>query len=359
MRTAIISFTAQGAKTALRLSEGLRRSPKAGNARAVRLGELGVGLDEFTRRAFQEEDGLIFVGAAGIAVRAVAPYVRDKTKDPAVVVVDELGRFAIPILSGHIGGANELARMAASILGAVPVITTATDLHQAFAVDVFASKNGLAIESMEEAKRISSAVLDGEKIGFFSDFFVEGTAPAALTPGEWQNHNVYITWSQERLPSGAQESWAGGRKLLRLFPRTACLGMGCRRGIPPEAAEAAAKAALLGSGLSRMALGALATIELKRDEAALRGLAEQWGLDFCTFSASELGRAQGTFEESEFVRRTAGVGNVCERAAVLGLRRMVEKQSDSGALLCRKTAVCGATAAIAAIPSGVRIRFDA
>lgn len=357
MRTALISFTAQGGKTANRLSDGLNRSKEAYTAEAFRLRELGISLDDFTRRAFQETDGLIFVGAAGIAVRAIAPYIKDKTNDPAVVVVDELGMFAIPILSGHIGGANELAREAASVLGAVPVITTATDLHQAFAVDVFASKNGLAIESMEEAKRISSAVLEGEPIGFFSDFPVEGAVPERLTPGEWQNDNVYITWLEGQWPSIPGLSRTQGR-LLRLIPRAACLGMGCRKGVPVKAALAAAKEALLGCGLSHLSIGALATIELKKDEKALRELAGSWGLDFFAFSSGELEQAEGRFEESEFVRQITGVGNVCERAAVCGLRQMEGRRTGREMLLCKKTAVQGVTAAVAAAPDFVRIRFD-
>lgn len=358
MRTALISFTAQGGKTANRLSDGLNRCKKTYTAEAFRLRELGISLDAFTRRAFQEMDGLIFVGAAGIAVRAIAPYIKDKTNDPAVVVVDELGMFAIPILSGHIGGANELAREAASILGAVPVITTATDLHQAFAVDVFASKNGLAIESMEEAKRISSAVLEGEPVGFFSDFPVEGAVPERLTPGEWQNDNVYITWLEGQRPSIPGLSRTQGGRLLRLIPRAACLGMGCRKGVPVKAALAAAGEALRGCGLSRLSIGALATIELKKDEKALRELAGSWGLDFFVFSSGELEQAEGRFEESEFVRQITGVGNVCERAAVCGLMQMEGGRTGREILLCKKTVVQGVTAAVAAAPDSVRIRFD-
>ena len=109
----------------------------------------------------------MFVGAAGIAVRLIAPWVQDKLKDPAVLVIDEQGRYAIPILSGHVGGCNELAEAAAQILGAEPVITTATDLRQAFAVDVFATENELVISDRELAKQISAAELRGEKNWLF------------------------------------------------------------------------------------------------------------------------------------------------------------------------------------------------
>lgn len=133
----LISFTEQGQSLAERLAQAL-------DGQAVRCNQ-GWTLDGWTQEHFQPGNALIFVGAAGIAVRAVAPYVRSKTTDSAVVVVDEMERFAIPLLSGHLGGANELAEKIAAVCGAVPVITTATDLHGLFAVDQWAKKQNCAI----------------------------------------------------------------------------------------------------------------------------------------------------------------------------------------------------------------------
>ena len=116
------------------------------------------------------KDGVIFIGACGIAVRSIAPYIAGKKTDPAVLVIDECGQFVISLLSGHLGGANELAVRCAGYLHATPVVTTATDLHSRFAVDVFAKKNGCAIFHMKAAKEASAALLAGEKIGFYSEF---------------------------------------------------------------------------------------------------------------------------------------------------------------------------------------------
>lgn len=113
---------------------------------------------------------MIFIGASGIAVRSIAPYVMSKKSDPAVLVVDECGKFVISLLSGHLGGANELALKTAEILNAVPVVTTATDLHHRFAVDVFAKKNDCSIFNMKAAKEVSAALLAGKKWDFTVNF---------------------------------------------------------------------------------------------------------------------------------------------------------------------------------------------
>ena len=126
-------------------------------------------LSEWTGSMFGQKRALVFIGAAGIAVRAIAPFVRDKMTDPPVVAVDEAGHFCIPLLSGHVGGANELAERMACWLQGIPVITTATDINGIFAVDVFAARRGLCITDRKKAKEISAWLLDGGKVGFFCD----------------------------------------------------------------------------------------------------------------------------------------------------------------------------------------------
>ena len=315
MRIAIISFTGQGGATGERLHKGFKNLGHESQVFSVH--KIGISLSGFVKTAFTEEDGLVFIGAAGIAVRSIAPFLRGKEKDPAVVVVDELGRFAISLLSGHLGGANELASEAAEILGAQPVITTATDLHHAFAVDLFAKKNELAIDDLKVAKEISAAVLRGEPVGFFSDVPVEGEIPKPLLQGVRCRRNIYITYSSSALPF-EDGNTTHGCGLLRLIPRAAVLGMGCRRETSEEAVQSAAEELLRTSGIDRRAIGMLASIDLKRDEKALITLAEGWGLTWKVFTSSELSAVEGSSSESEFVKSVTGVGNVCERSALAG-----------------------------------------
>lgn len=159
---------------------------------------------------------MLFVGAAGIAVRAIAPLVKDKLTDPAVLVMDEAGQFVIPILSGHVGGANELARLIAGLCQAVPVITTATDVNRVFAVDVFAAKNSLIIADREAARHVAMDLLEGREVGFLNSCQVEcgttlvdGWTPEGCTARAC-GRNIYIGVEKIRLCPGRRCGWFRG-----------------------------------------------------------------------------------------------------------------------------------------------------
>ena len=384
----MISFTDRGKIIAEKLKEGLLGAGHTVKAEAF--SDVRMSLRKYTEQHFYEKDAMIFVGAAGIAVRAIAPWVRSKETDPAVLCVDESGKFVIPLLSGHLGGANALAVQAAEILGAEPVITTATDLRQAFAVDVFAKNNQMTILNMKTAKNISAAILRGERVGLFSELTVLGEMPPELSPEEPQRCNIVIadgTGPRGRaLLRTAEETWYAGLKqsrsgpaggedcgmteerqdgadredsLLVLAARRAVLGLGCRRGASPARVREMAEAALREAEVSFLELSAIASIDLKKDEPALHALAAQWRLPVMTFSAEELECVPGTYTDSEFVKKTAGVGNVCERAAVLALTECFSGEVpedtegfDDRSLLVRKQAENGVTAAVAGLPSG-------
>ena len=270
----LISFTDRGQSLAETLARAL-------DGRAVRCGR-GQSLDGWTREHFQTGNALIFVGAAGIAVRAIAPHVKSKTTDPAVVVVDEGGRFAVPILSGHLGGANELVQKIAAACGAVPVITTATDLNGAFAVDQWAKRQNCTILNPERIKNVSGTLLAGGSVELCSPWPVTGEPPEGVS--------------------------------LRLMPKIAVLGVGCKRGTPQEALEQMFAAL----PIHPASFCKVCSIDLKQSEPGLLAFCHAHGLELETFSAAELQGAPGEFSLSEFVERVTGVDNVCERAAVLG-----------------------------------------
>ena len=157
MTRAYLAFTETGLALAKCLAGSLPGS-------VTRCGQNDISLAEWTSVQFVQSDALIFVGAVGIAVRAIAPHCKSKTTDPAVVVVDECGRFAVPILSGHLGGANDLARAIAAVCGAVPVLTTATDAHGIFAVDEWAKHQNCMVLEPERIKLVSGKLLAGQPV---------------------------------------------------------------------------------------------------------------------------------------------------------------------------------------------------
>lgn len=251
-------------------------------------------LAELVENIFGKFDGLIFICAAGIVVRMIAPHIISKLSDPAVLVIDERGQNVISLLSGHVGRANELAEEIADAIDANPVITTATDVAGKFSVDAVASRLGLIPEPKEAIKAINAAILRGE--------------------------DVYVTAGDVR---------------LNLIPQNLIAGVGCRRGTSSlKIFEALQRAcAMIHQPIDRVKL--LASVDAKKDEFGLTSLAEAMGLEIKFFTASELQKKIDEYqlEESKFVKRTVAVGNVCEAAAlccVEGARFALPKTSFKG-----------------------------
>ena len=285
----------------------------------------------FFGERFSSDDALIFVSSCGIAVRSIAPHIKGKTTDPAVVVIDETGRFVISLLSGHIGGANALAKRIAEAVGATPVVTTATDANGRFSVDSWAKEHGFAISDMALAKAVSAAILEGD-VPVKSDFLIKGGLPAGLTLGGGEK-GVYLTYR-------TNEPF---KTTLRLIPKCVVLGLGCRRGISKEAIENAVKTVLFDNGIDPRALVSAASIDLKKDEAGLLDFCREAGLPVKFYSADELNAVQGDFTSSNFVKSVTGVDCVSERAALIRAEQLIIK----------KTALLGVTVAAALVNTEV------
>lgn len=290
-------------------------------------------LSQWTGKMFAEKRAVIFVSATGIAVRAIAPWIRDKMTDPPVVTVDEGAQFVIPLLSGHVGGANELARHIADWLEAVPVITTATDVNGKFAVDLFASAYHMTITDRKEAKNISAAVLEGKQIGVFSDLPIK-KLPDGFVMDRWCEENICITVKDPSFPEKKAS-------YLRLVPRAVVLGVGCRRGTDPEFMKEKVFAFLKEHGIDPTAVKAIASVDVKQDEPAVLDLKQLFDGEClhqpCEqrfYTPEQLIQVPGDFKESAFVKKQIGVGNVCERSAcAAGGKLLVEKQAGDGITL--------------------------
>lgn len=317
---AFVAFTERGLALAGKLSAAL-----GGTVTSGKTGHFS--LRDWTEESFRTREALVFIGAAGIAVRAVAPFVKSKAEDPAVVVVDELGRFAIPVLSGHLGGANALAEQIALACGAVAVITTATDINRAFAVDLWAKRQGLKLMEPERIKQVSSKLLAGERVRVSCRWPVLGEPPENISLGDEGSVAVDVRFHSS--------------EALHLVPRVMTLGIGCRRGISREQIEAVftgfcAERNIIPEGICRAA-----SIDRKSSEAGLLAFCESHGWPLGFYTAGELAAVAGEFSASGFVKDTIGVDNVCERSAVL---------SSGGTLFEKKYAAAGVTLALAIVP---------
>ena len=338
IRAKLVSFTGRGAALAERVAAVLPDARCERYARTVDPSLHGTRLSRFAQQAMVDCDLIVFIGATGIAVRAIAPYLAGKAFDPAVLVLDENGKFVISLISGHLGGANALAERLAGALGAQPVITTATDGRGVFAVDTWAKAQGCVVYDTPGIKFVSGALLRNDPVGLASDFPVDGVLPALV-----------------RLNGACEAGFTVGFDVtaqpfphtLHLVPRIVSLGLGCRRGTTRETIERVVSETLRAAGVPMEGVRVAASIDRKADEAGLLAFCAAHGLEFVTYPAQTLEAAAGDFTPSAFVQKTVGVDNVCERAAVCA--------ADGGRLICRKTARDGVTVALA-IPDW-RVRF--
>lgn len=318
MRLAGICFTLGGKK----LAEDILPRLEGWEAELFQgFGKHKVDLHEWTKAMFLTADALLFIGAAGIAVRAVAPYLQSKLKDPAVVVMDETGQYAVPMLSGHVGGANRLARQLAALTEGEAVITTATDLNGLWAVDEWAARHSLIIANPARIQRVSSKLLAGETVSFYSDAPLTGEPPkGVLLIPEPDNADIIL--------SAFSQSSHGA---LHLIPPCVAVGIGCRKDAEQRAIEEAFQQGACQVGISLQAVCGVYSIDRKKDEPGLLAFCSAHGWPLVTYSAAVLQEVAGSSSPSAFVKRTTGVDNVCERSALAeGGSLLLPKQTKNG-----------------------------
>lgn len=357
MRVAVISFTCQGIALSKRLAScmeermDIRLFTKCGEYDRERGGQNAPV--SFVREAVSQWAGvqmdagnaLLFIGACGIAVRAVAPHLTDKLHDGPVLVMDEKGAYVIPLLAGHVGGANEIAVFLGKRVGAVPVITTATDINGKFAVDLFAKENGLYVEKKEGIAMVSAKVLSGKGITMSIETAhgpdnepPEGVEVVAYPPTK--SVDVVVTSEQKKFDA-----------VLVLRAREYVIGLGCKKGKPEEAIAELIADKLRELGINSTQIYALASVDQKREEAGILRWCRKGNIPFLTYPAQELKKVEGDFCHSAFVEEQVGVDNVCERAAVKAC-------GTGGRLISGKAARDGMTIAVAKRKWSVRFEKE-
>lgn len=422
MKVSIISFTLKGIELSLKIKKAFSgeteeklclytkcsHAEKSLTERKLTEKDLAEGglsyveqpLTEWTGEQMKKRRSLLFIGACGIAVRAIAPFLTDKLNDVPVLVMDEQGRFVIPVLAGHVGGANELAVSLAERMGSTPVITTATDLNHCFAVDLFARRNALHIVNKDGIAKVSSRILAGEEVtmaveeGHFREEaqtlrgrrvsrktnIPDGIRLVSCIPEFHTDIPIVMTEVIEDIPAVSTESTMnvpavsaesttdapvafsessagipgvtespvdilvapasyGQGRLLTLRPKEYVIGIGCKRGKAAEQINQFVNRVLKESGISMEQVAAFVSIDRKKDEEGILWMSSHYGIPFVTYSAEELQQVEGTFHASEFVKSQVGVDNVCERAAL-------RFSGPDGMLITGKQAEDGITAAI-------------
>lgn len=331
MKVAVFAYSRQGCKTARKVM-----SYFAGDeVRAYtmeRFEEPGFGAIERPSKPFYEPifawaDAMVFVGAVGIAVREIAPFIRSKLTDPAVVSMDELGHYVIPLLSGHIGGANDLALSLAEVVEGTPVVTTATDINKKFSVDAWAARKGLLITNLNIAKSVSAEILE-RPVPVKSDFPIVTELPNGVVAAEEGKIGIYISCNKEK----------PFEETLLLVPPVLHLGIGCRRGTPVEKFREAVDSVLKECNIHPKAIKQVTSIDIKSNEEGLLEFCKERNLPAVFYTAEQLWEVPGEFTPSQCVLRHTGVDNVCERSSMIGAEK----------LLVKKTIRDGVTVAIAA-----------
>ncbi len=302
MSRLIITFTDEGEKLSARLMEVMPEFAGAFGYSGHKEKARGRhGLHKLIRKNFETGECIVFISAMGIAVRKIAPFIKDKMTDPPVIVMDQAGQFVIPLLSGHTGGANEISQRIAEAIGAVPVITTASDVSGTFAVDEYARKNGYHTPDRDQALAMSAGAVAGKKVEIKEDLF---------------GQTVHIKSEDIQ---------------MCLYKRPYVLGVGCKKGTSFANIEVYINSILDKYNININDIGLVASIDLKKDEPGLIEWCDAHRKKLVTFSAEELMAQDGDFTPSKFVMETTGADNVCERAIVAaGGRVTIRKLSKYG-----------------------------
>lgn len=326
MRIACLSFTKRGALLGESLLEV--KSPNY-SFHHFSNSSLEGGIKAFLNENWSLYGGFVFISATGIAVRMIFPYIESKTIDPAVLVIDDNGKFVISLLSGHIGGANELTNFIAGEIKGIPVITTASDAREIDSVDIFAKHNNYFIEDIDSVSKITAFMLDNRKLGLFS----EDNKKIKYDNIEYITSLESIGKDIEAIIIVSSKNDIDRIPILNtvLRPRVINIGIGARKDIETSIVVEAIGYALLEKGLSQNSIKSIGTVDVKADEKGIIEAAEFFKVPLEIFTRERIKEVQDRFEKSEFVLKTIGVSSVSEPCAfILGGEMILNKYKYNG-----------------------------
>ncbi|KGO15563.1 cobalt-precorrin 5A hydrolase [Clostridium botulinum] len=288
---------------------------------------------EIVKKSFQDYDAIIFISSTGIAVRAIAPFIQSKDKDPAVIVIDSTGKYVISLLSGHLGGANELTEKIAKTIEAEPIITTATDNLNIKAPDIIAKENNLVIEDLKKAKEIAALLVNGQKVAFIDEEDLVNFPKGYTYDIETAKGVVFVT-NKLHIDEDLQNENLNKKCILKLIRKNIVLGIGCRKNYDDITMKENVIKVLKEENIDLRSINSIVSVEIKKDEKAIKELSKFLGCPFITYSLEEIKKVEHRFKGSDFVRKTIGVGSVCEPSIELkGGKIIKEKQKLTGMTL--------------------------
>lgn len=318
------------------LIDSLNEDEKKLESNTIKYGE-DFKLNDVTREAMENSKGVIFISSTGIAVRAIAPFIQGKDKDPGIVVVDLSSKYAINILSGHLGGGNNLTFKVAEILDSQPIVTTATDNMGIIAPDVIAKKHNLVIDDLKKAKHIAVLLVNGNTVGIKDDYNEIKITKGYKKIEELKEDSIWIThdliWNEkneEKLEYSSDEldlrlynndienNKLDYSKILKLIKKDLVLGIGCRKDTPYEKIAEFIKSSLEKYNFDIRAVSKIVSVDVKKDEIGIIELAKNLNCPFKIFTREEIKTVQDKYEKSEFVLKTLGITGVCEPCVDLG-----------------------------------------
>jgi precorrin-4 C11-methyltransferase len=318
-KTAIIASTDTGVKLGMIIQKEFPRSILVSTRKSDDVTEIR-SISDFLENNFSKFDSFIFIGALGICVRSIAPFIKDKYSDPAIVNMDDAGKFVQSVLSGHAGGANALALSTAKAIGAQPVITTASDVQRIWSLDTLASQFNWKVKASIELNKIISLFVNKERTALLLDIKDKGTQYLEKnTPDfvdvfynfdriDFSIYNLFIAVTHKIYHTSIPS--------LYYYAPVLNVGMGCSRDIETDLLEASFSAQLLENDFSIDAVKALGSIDVKQDEVAFIELAKRLNIPFTTFTTDEL-NSQPVLNPSEVVMSKLGVHGVSEASAML------------------------------------------
>ncbi|WP_319371726.1 cobalt-precorrin 5A hydrolase [uncultured Ilyobacter sp.] len=298
MKWAVISVTEKAVKKAMEVAKkidcDIYTLPKYSVEGTIQLRD---GFRKGVVKIFSEYKTLLFIMASGIVVRTIAPLIKSKDLDPGVLVMDEEGNFVTSLLSGHLGGANSACQRIADVIGAIPVISTASDVSGSTAVDTIAMSIKGKMDSLENAKHVTSLIVGGEKVNL--------KLPDNVTLSEENSAGVIVLSNRKKV------------KISQIIPQNIVVGIGCRRGTSKESIIEAVEKAMDKANLHVDSIRKFATVDLKGDEAGLLEAVKYYGRELTVIPREKIVPIEDNFEGSDFVKKSIGVKSVSAPCAIL------------------------------------------